>query len=179
MKDEGLYEPQGGPIILSQVTNSWEYSSAFRVLYLVHAYFVRECVIHFAFFFLPILFRWLECVALLFVTQIENEYGPMEFELGDPGRAYTEWAAKMALDIGTGVPWVMCKQDDAPDPIVRLCVPCCSPYSDAFSKNHGNFMLIYISVLSWPFLCVGFFILSFKLCLLLIARPLLSCTSIQ
>ena len=52
--------------------------------------------------------------------QIENEYGPMEYELGAPGRSYTNWAAKMAVGLGTGVPWVMCKQDDAPDPIVRL-----------------------------------------------------------
>lgn len=44
----------------------------------------------------------------------------MERELGAPGRAYTKWAAKMALDLGTGVPWVMCKQDDAPDPIVSV-----------------------------------------------------------
>lgn len=44
----------------------------------------------------------------------------MESELGAPGRAYTEWAAKMAVDLGTGVPWIMCKQDDAPDPIVSI-----------------------------------------------------------
>lgn len=44
----------------------------------------------------------------------------MEYELGAPGRAYTEWAAKMAVDLGTGVPWIMCKQDDAPDPIVSI-----------------------------------------------------------
>jgi len=24
----------------------------------------------------------------------------------------------MAVGLGTGVPWIMCKQDDAPDPIV-------------------------------------------------------------
>ena len=24
----------------------------------------------------------------------------------------------MAVDLGTGVPWVMCKQTDAPDPVV-------------------------------------------------------------
>ncbi|KAL0380498.1 UNVERIFIED_CONTAM: Beta-galactosidase [Sesamum angustifolium] len=53
----------------------------------------------------------------IILSQIENEYGPMEYELGAPGRAYTEWAAKMAVDLGTGVPWIMCKQDDAPDPI--------------------------------------------------------------
>lgn len=50
--------------------------------------------------------------------QIENEYGPMEYELGASGQAYSKWAAKMAVDLGTGVPWVMCKQDDAPDPVV-------------------------------------------------------------
>lgn len=44
----------------------------------------------------------------------------MEYELGAPGRAYAQWAAKMALDQGTGVPWIMCKQDDAPDPIVSI-----------------------------------------------------------
>lgn len=43
----------------------------------------------------------------------------MENELGAPGKAYTNWAAKMALGLSTGVPWVMCKQDDAPDPVVR------------------------------------------------------------
>ncbi|XP_027168582.1 beta-galactosidase [Coffea eugenioides] len=81
MKAERLYEPQGGPIILSQV---------------------------------------------------ENEYGPMEYELGAPGRAYTEWAAKMAVDLGTGVPWVMCKQDDAPDPVINTCN---GFYCDYFSPN--------------------------------------------
>ncbi len=28
------------------------------------------------------------------------------------------WAAKMAIETGTGVPWVMCKEEDAPDPVV-------------------------------------------------------------
>lgn len=28
------------------------------------------------------------------------------------------WAAKMAVNLDTGVPWVMCKEDDAPDPVV-------------------------------------------------------------
>lgn len=52
------------------------------------------------------------------IWQIENEYGPVEYELGAPGEAYTKWAAQMAVGLDTGVPWVMCKQDDAPDPIV-------------------------------------------------------------
>lgn len=50
--------------------------------------------------------------------QIENEYGPVEYYGGDPAKRYTTWAAQMAVGLATGVPWVMCKQDDAPDPIV-------------------------------------------------------------
>ncbi|XP_058206620.1 beta-galactosidase [Rhododendron vialii] len=70
MKSENLFEPQGGPIIMSQ---------------------------------------------------IENEYGPIEWEIHAPGRAYTKWAAEMAVGLGTGVPWIMCKQEDAPDPIIDTC----------------------------------------------------------
>ncbi|CAF2268274.1 beta-galactosidase 2-like isoform X2 [Brassica napus] len=70
MKEEKLFETQGGPIILSQ---------------------------------------------------IENEYGPMEWEIGSAGKAYTKWTAAMALGLSTGVPWVMCKQDDAPYPIINTC----------------------------------------------------------
>jgi hypothetical protein len=58
------------------------------------------------------------CVPTIVLPQIENEYGPMEYELGAPGKAYTQWAAHMAVGLSTGVPWVMCKQDDAPDPVV-------------------------------------------------------------
>ncbi|KAL0346687.1 UNVERIFIED_CONTAM: Beta-galactosidase [Sesamum calycinum] len=70
MKSESLFEPQGGPIIMSQ---------------------------------------------------IENEYGPVEWEIGAAGKAYTAWAAKMAVGLDTGVPWIMCKQDTAPDPIIDTC----------------------------------------------------------
>ncbi|KAG9151014.1 hypothetical protein Leryth_003135 [Lithospermum erythrorhizon] len=71
----------------------------------------------------------------IILSQIENEYGPMEYELGAPGKAYTEWAAKMAVDLDTGVPWVMCKQDDAPDPIINACN---GYYCDYFSPNKAN-----------------------------------------
>lgn len=30
------------------------------------------------------------------------------------------WAANMAIKTGTGVPWVMCKEEDAPDPVVSI-----------------------------------------------------------
>ncbi|KVI05891.1 Galactose-binding domain-like protein [Cynara cardunculus var. scolymus] len=56
----------------------------------------------------------------IILSQIENEYGPMEYELGSPARAYSKWAAQMAVGLATGVPWIMCKQDDAPDPIAYV-----------------------------------------------------------
>ncbi|KAF3641802.1 Beta-galactosidase [Capsicum annuum] len=68
----------------------------------------------------------------IILSQIENEYGPIEKRLGEAGKSYTEWAAKMALDLGTGVPWVMCKQDDAPDPVINTCN---GFYCDYFSPN--------------------------------------------
>ena len=48
------------------------------------------------------------------VLQIENEYGPESRGAG--GRAYVNWAstASMAVGLGTGMPWVMCKENDAP-----------------------------------------------------------------
>nr|CAB3468249.1 unnamed protein product [Digitaria exilis] len=84
MKTEGLFEWQGGPIILAQV---------------------------------------------------ENEYGPMESVMGSGAKPYANWAAKMAVATGTGVPWVMCKQDDAPDPVINTCN---GFYCDYFSPNSNS-----------------------------------------
>ncbi|CAL4893696.1 unnamed protein product [Urochloa decumbens] len=70
MKHEGLYYPQGGPIIISQ---------------------------------------------------IENEYQMVEPAFGSSGPRYVRWAAAMAVSLQTGVPWMMCKQDDAPDPVINSC----------------------------------------------------------
>uniref|UniRef100_A0A0D3EQH4 Beta-galactosidase n=1 Tax=Oryza barthii TaxID=65489 RepID=A0A0D3EQH4_9ORYZ len=81
MKSEGLFEWQGGPIILSQ---------------------------------------------------IENEFGPLEWDQGEPAKAYASWAANMAVALNTGVPWIMCKEDDAPDPIINTCN---GFYCDWFSPN--------------------------------------------
>lgn len=50
--------------------------------------------------------------------QIENEYGSEAKSFGAAGQAYMNWAANMAVGMDTGVPWVMCKEDDAPDPVV-------------------------------------------------------------
>lgn len=57
----------------------------------------------------------------IILSQIENEFGPVEWDIGAPGKAYAKWAAQMAVGLNTGVPWVMCKQDDAPDPVINTC----------------------------------------------------------
>ncbi|CAL1384117.1 unnamed protein product [Linum trigynum] len=57
----------------------------------------------------------------IILSQIENEYGPDIKAYGAAGRAYMNWAAKMAVGLDTGVPWVMCKEDDAPDPVINAC----------------------------------------------------------
>lgn len=44
--------------------------------------------------------------------------------LGQGGKEYVKWAARMALGLGAGVPWIMCKQTDAPENIVRS-LPLC------------------------------------------------------
>ncbi|CAN1225850.1 Beta-galactosidase 3 [Linum perenne] len=81
MKNENLFESQGGPIILSQ---------------------------------------------------IENEYGVQSKLFGAPAYNYMSWAADMAVKTGTGVPWVMCKEEDAPDPIINTCN---GFYCDTFAPN--------------------------------------------
>ncbi|KAK9113047.1 hypothetical protein Scep_020566 [Stephania cephalantha] len=81
MKNEKLFESQGGPIILSQ---------------------------------------------------IENEYGGESKAFGAAGHSYLNWAANMAVGMNTGVPWVMCKEDDAPDPMINTCN---GFYCDAFTPN--------------------------------------------
>ncbi|EEF52642.1 beta-galactosidase 5 [Ricinus communis] len=68
----------------------------------------------------------------IILSQIENEYGPESRALGAAGRSYINWAAKMAVGLDTGVPWVMCKEDDAPDPMINTCN---GFYCDAFAPN--------------------------------------------
>nr|GMC99035.1 beta-galactosidase 3 [Ipomoea batatas] len=53
----------------------------------------------------------------IILSQIENEYGHQAKSLGAAGYQYANWAANMALEMNTGVPWVMCKEEDAPDPV--------------------------------------------------------------
>ncbi|KAI8533177.1 hypothetical protein RHMOL_Rhmol11G0276800 [Rhododendron molle] len=57
----------------------------------------------------------------IIMSQIENEYNSVQLAYRDMGVKYVHWAANMAVGLQTGVPWVMCKQMDAPDPVINTC----------------------------------------------------------
>ncbi|KAJ7965526.1 Beta-galactosidase [Quillaja saponaria] len=57
----------------------------------------------------------------IILSQIENEYQMVEPAFHEKGPPYVQWAARMAVELETGVPWVMCKQNDAPDPVINAC----------------------------------------------------------
>uniref|UniRef100_A0A2P2LAY3 Beta-galactosidase n=1 Tax=Rhizophora mucronata TaxID=61149 RepID=A0A2P2LAY3_RHIMU len=68
----------------------------------------------------------------IILSQIENEYGALSKLLGAAGYNYMTWAANLAVQMGTGVPWVMCKEEDAPDPVINTCN---GFYCDSFVPN--------------------------------------------
>ncbi|KAF9688767.1 hypothetical protein SADUNF_Sadunf01G0022400 [Salix dunnii] len=55
------------------------------------------------------------------LAQIENEYGNVMSSYGEEGKAYMNWCANMAQSLDIGVPWIMCQQNDAPEPIISTC----------------------------------------------------------
>ncbi|KAL6191274.1 hypothetical protein ACLB2K_037665 [Fragaria x ananassa] len=69
------------------------------------------------------------------MLQIENEYGNIESSFGQRGKEYVKWAANMALGLGAGVPWVMCRQVDAPGSIIDACN---GYYCDGYKSNSYN-----------------------------------------
>ncbi|XP_058731711.1 beta-galactosidase 9 [Vicia villosa] len=71
----------------------------------------------------------------IILLQIENEYGNIESSYGNGGKEYIKWAANMALSLGAGVPWVMCRQTDAPYEIIDTCN---AYYCDGFKPNSRN-----------------------------------------
>lgn len=56
----------------------------------------------------------------IILAQIENEYGNVQEPYGDAGKAYVQWCSNMAQSLNVGVPWIMCQQPDAPQPMVIL-----------------------------------------------------------
>ncbi|KAK1430987.1 hypothetical protein QVD17_14154 [Tagetes erecta] len=71
----------------------------------------------------------------IILSQIENEYGNFESNYGPAGKSYINWAASMATSLNTGVPWVMCQQRDAPDPLIDTCN---GFYCDGYKPNAAN-----------------------------------------
>ncbi|KAG4989035.1 hypothetical protein JHK85_032018 [Glycine max] len=68
----------------------------------------------------------------IILSQVENEYGNIDAAYGPAAKSYIKWAASMATSLDTGVPWVMCQQADAPDPIINTCN---GFYCDQFTPN--------------------------------------------
>lgn len=64
----------------------------------------------------------------IILAQIENEYGNINGPYGDDGKEYINWCAKLANSFGIGVPWIMCQQHDAPEPMVYICLNSKSTY---------------------------------------------------
>ncbi|WRX35044.1 D-galactoside/L-rhamnose binding SUEL lectin domain - like 10 [Theobroma cacao] len=71
----------------------------------------------------------------IILSQIENEYGNIDSSYGAAAKRYIKWAAGMAVSLDTGVPWVMCQQSDAPDPIINTCN---GFYCDQFTPNSNK-----------------------------------------
>ncbi|ERM93830.1 beta-galactosidase 11 isoform X1 [Amborella trichopoda] len=57
----------------------------------------------------------------IILTQIENEYNNVQQVFKERGADYVQWAGNMALKLNTGVPWIMCKQKDAPGAVINTC----------------------------------------------------------
>ncbi|XP_073137651.1 beta-galactosidase 8-like [Henckelia pumila] len=68
----------------------------------------------------------------IILSQIENEYGNVDWEYGPQAKTYIEWAAQTATSMNTEVPWVMCQQNNAPDPMINTCN---GFYCDQFTPN--------------------------------------------
>ncbi|MFQ6635900.1 hypothetical protein Gotur_013209 [Gossypium turneri] len=77
--------------------------------------------------------------------KVENEYGYYEKFYGEGAKRYVTWAARMAVSQNIGVPWIMCQQDDAPDPVINTCN---SFYCDQFTPNSPNKPKIWTE--NWP-----------------------------
>lgn len=103
MKENKLFAPQGGPIILAQVC--------------IYLYLYFPLLVYLIFSFE--IFANTNFPSTL---QIENEYNHVQLAYDELGVQYVQWAANLAVGLGAGVPWIMCKQKDAPDPVVSLTI---------------------------------------------------------
>ncbi|GMN62892.1 hypothetical protein TIFTF001_031971 [Ficus carica] len=136
MREEKLFSWQGGPIIMLQVISSYNLSiyntDLDCVIQMKSAQFfefevanAEQNILLFGYCY----FR------MLGLGKIENEYGNIEGSFGQKGKEYVKWAANMALGLGAGVPWVMCRQTDAPGEIIDACN---AYYCDGYKPNSYN-----------------------------------------
>lgn len=59
-------------------------------------------------------------VLFIYLLQVENEYNHVQLAYKEKGDSYVKWAANLVTGLNLDIPWVMCKQNDAPDPVVSL-----------------------------------------------------------
>ncbi|OWM74486.1 hypothetical protein CDL15_Pgr003989 [Punica granatum] len=71
----------------------------------------------------------------IILAQIENEYGNIMGSYGSNGKSYVDWCAKLAQSFNIEVPWIMCQQGDAPQPMINTCN---GWYCDQFNPNNKN-----------------------------------------
>ncbi|CAD5329984.1 unnamed protein product [Arabidopsis thaliana] len=57
----------------------------------------------------------------IILGQIENEYSAVQRAYKQDGLNYIKWASNLVDSMKLGIPWVMCKQNDAPDPMINAC----------------------------------------------------------
>ncbi|XP_034698221.1 beta-galactosidase 8-like isoform X2 [Vitis riparia] len=88
----------------------------------------------------------------IILAQVENEYGNVEWAYGVGGELYVKWAAETAVSLNTSVPWVMCQQEDAPDPIINTCN---GFYCDQFTPNSPSKPKMWTENYSGWFLAFG------------------------
>ncbi|CAI8610903.1 unnamed protein product [Vicia faba] len=88
----------------------------------------------------------------IILSQIENEYGNIDKSYGPAAKTYINWAASMATSLDTGVPWVMCQQANAPDPIINTCN---GFYCDQFTPNSNQKPKIWTENWTGCFLAFG------------------------
>ncbi|KAF7120769.1 hypothetical protein RHSIM_Rhsim13G0174300 [Rhododendron simsii] len=89
----------------------------------------------------------------IILAQVENEYGNVEGSYGIGGMLYVKWAAETAVSLNTTVPWVMCVQEDAPDPIINTCN---GFYCDRFTPNSPSKPKMWTENYAGWFLAFGY-----------------------
>ncbi|XP_058078737.1 beta-galactosidase 15-like [Magnolia sinica] len=71
----------------------------------------------------------------IILTQIENEYGNVMWAYGAKGKNYLQWCVNLANSLNVDIPWIMCQQGNAPQPMINTCN---GYYCDAFTPNNPS-----------------------------------------